>query len=188
MKCVLASLKRFIRRQPLLYFTLFGWKPSVRKLRGHRDSELILEAFPRSANTTSMYALYYAQGVDTRLLLRDYIDFAKVAVDLCEQVVVVSFNDVIKSGMGRVVQKLNQKYGTRFREPDGSVEEQAWVKDQIRNWDRLYSGGDEEKLSFPTEAKRKKAAGVKEQIREASDLLEQAEELYRMAVEKGEAL
>jgi hypothetical protein len=127
-------------------------------------------------------------GGDPRVLLKDYIDFAQVAVDLSEEVVIVSFNDVIESGMGRVVQKLNQRYKTDFKEPDGSDEEQAWVKDQIRNWNRLYSGGDEKKLSFPTEAKRKKAEGVKEQIREASDLLKQAEDMYRIAVERGGSL
>jgi len=55
------AVKRFIRRHPFLYFSLVGYKPSVKRLRARRDSELVVEAYPRSANTTSMYSLYYSQ-------------------------------------------------------------------------------------------------------------------------------
>lgn len=39
----------------------------MRRLRANADSELVVEAFPRSANTTSMYALFYAQGKTFRV-------------------------------------------------------------------------------------------------------------------------
>ena len=59
---ILRKIKSIIRQSPFLYFGLFGWRKNVRRLRARRDSELVVEAFPRSANTTSMYALFYAQG------------------------------------------------------------------------------------------------------------------------------
>jgi hypothetical protein len=229
MKHLIASLKRFIRRHPSLYFTLCGWKPSVRRLRGRPDSQLILEGYPRSANTSSMYALYYAQGSDftvghhlhvpahikyavqhklpclvimrepldcvaslllmrgggdSRVLLLDYIDFAAAAIDACKHIIIVSFKDVISQGMGFAIQRLNQRFGTDFKEPDGSEEEQAWVKDQILNLNRQY-GGDQDRLSLPTEAKREKVGRIKEQVRTNSDLLSEADRLYHLAVEKG---
>lgn len=216
-------LKRFIRRHPSLYFLIAGHRESVRRLRARKDSELVVEAFPRSANTTSMYALYYAQGKSFRVghhlhvaahvvyavkrnipclvivrqpldciaslmvmrkggdageYLRDYIDFSRVVLKLRQYLVVVDFDSVVSSGMGAAVNQLSHKYGTAFREPSNSAEEVEWVQAQIRDWNAKYSGGDVEKLSFPTDEKKAKAEQHKQAIRGHGQLLAVAEKLY----------
>lgn len=67
MKALYLAMKRFVRGSPLVYFGLFGWRKSVRRLRAHKDFDLVVEAYPRSANTSSMYALFYAQGNDFKV-------------------------------------------------------------------------------------------------------------------------
>ena len=64
---MLRFIKSFIRQHPDLYFSLAGRRESVRRLRAREDSELVIEAFPRSANTTSVLALFYAQGESFRV-------------------------------------------------------------------------------------------------------------------------
>jgi len=64
---MLRYTKSLIRRHPLLYFTITGWRRSVKRLRAYKDTQLVVEGFPRSANTTSMYALYYAQGTSFKV-------------------------------------------------------------------------------------------------------------------------
>lgn len=59
---IVRKLKSIIRGTPFLYFGILGWRKNVRRLRAWKNSELVVEAFPRSANTTSMYALFHAQG------------------------------------------------------------------------------------------------------------------------------
>jgi hypothetical protein len=61
------SLRAFARRHPTLYFALAGKKPGVRELRAHSDYDLIVEGFPRSANTSSMYALHFNFGDKYRI-------------------------------------------------------------------------------------------------------------------------
>ena len=53
-------VRRWVRRHPLLYFSLVGHRKAVRRLRAKKNTQLVLEGFPRSANTTSVYALLYA--------------------------------------------------------------------------------------------------------------------------------
>ena len=54
-----------------------------------------------------------------------------------------------------MVSKLNEQFSTKFNQPDGSPEEHIWVTEQIKEWNRRYSGGDEQRLSFPTEVKER---------------------------------
>ena len=56
------KIKFIVRQSPLLYFGILGWRRNVRRLRADPTSELVVEAFPRSANTSSVYALVYANG------------------------------------------------------------------------------------------------------------------------------
>ena len=53
-------LKRYIRLYPAFYFGLFGWRRRVKKLRAYKDSDLVLEGFPRSANTVAVLTLQYS--------------------------------------------------------------------------------------------------------------------------------
>lgn len=224
------KLKSIVRQSPFLYFGLFGWRKDVRRLRARKDSDLVVEAFPRSANTTSVYALLYAQGRDlkighhlhvpahlkyavslglpclvvirnpldcvasrmvmekggnARALINDYIDFLKTVETLKEQLVIVSFDDVISNGVGFAVKLLNQKFGTCFRQPDGSAEEKAWVEQQVREWNMQKSGGDLDQLSIPSDAKKAKSLKMKSIIQsQAGDLLQRAESFYTRLIVK----
>jgi hypothetical protein len=228
---MIEAIRLFIRRSPFLYLGVLGWRQNVSRLRATKDSELVVEAFPRSGNTTSMYALFYAQGEsfkvghhlhvpahvkyavfnqipcliimrkpldcvasrmvmkkggDPRRILSDYIDFSKTVLALKNKLVVVCFEDVIRSGLGAAVVAVNEKFGTEFKQPDGSVEEQAWVEAQVRKWNLEKSDGDVERLSIPSEAKRGKATEMKERIcAEASDKLAIANELYEALTPEG---
>lgn len=223
MNSIVGIIRRWIRRSPALYFTLCGNRPAVKRLRARRDSELVVEAFPRSANTSSMYALFFAQGGDLRVghhlhvpahikyavihhipclvimrepldcvaslmvmrkggdprdYLLDYIDFAKVAYEERTNLVVEKFDVIVTNGMGGAVRSLNDRFGTEFREPTNSREEKAWVERKIREWNREYSGGDPEKLSIPTEAKRKRAEEMRARVMKEPHLLLRARDLY----------
>ena len=221
---VLRYIKSFIRQHPVLYFGIVGCRESVRRLRAHEDSELVIEAFPRSANTTSVLALFYAQGESFRVghhlhvpahikyavrhkipclvivrnpldcvaslmvmrkggnpshLLKDYIDFARVVERSKANVVVVDFKEVTQRGMGAAIEAINQKFKTDFSVPSGSDEEQKWVRERVSELNLLYSSGDAESLSIPSEEKHERAAAMKQKIqRESSAELQKAEALY----------
>lgn len=53
-------IKRSIRNNSFVYFSLMGSRNEVRKLRARPNYDLVIEGFPRSANTTTVYALQYA--------------------------------------------------------------------------------------------------------------------------------
>jgi hypothetical protein len=227
MQTLFQSVKRCIRRHPFLYFSIVGHRESVKRLRARRDSELVVEAYPRSANTTSMYALYYSQrslkvghhlhvpahvkyavrhkipclvimrdpldcvaslmvmrkGGDPVSLLKDYIDFARITQSLIDDLVLVSFEEVVTVGMGDAIDRLNSKFGKMFQRPTGSPEETAWVEAQVREWNRIHSGGDEEKLSIPSSEKKSKAVEMKELIqRAAAGELAVARKLYHSLI------
>ncbi len=62
------NIKQFIRRHPALYFSICGFFSSrIRELRAYPDSELVIEGFPRSANTSSVYAFLHAQKRPVKL-------------------------------------------------------------------------------------------------------------------------
>lgn len=60
MNCIRRVVRRWVRRHPCLYFSLVGHREVVSRLRARKDTQLVLEGFPRSSNTTSVYALLYA--------------------------------------------------------------------------------------------------------------------------------
>lgn len=225
---MLRFLKSFIRRHPSLYFTLTGWRKSVRRLRAYKDSELVVEGFPRSANTTSMYSLYFAQGENFKVghhlhvaahvayavkhsipclvvvrqpvdciasllvmrkggdpasLLKDYIDFSKVVLDYSDKVIIADFDQITKEGVGSAICRVNEKFGTSFLVPEHSVKEREWVEEQVRNWNEAYSGGDEEKLSMPTAAKKERKALMLAKIEQEPVLLQKANEYYKKLTE-----
>ena len=222
------KIRRLIRRTPCLYFLLAGSRASVRRLRAYRDSALVVEAFPRSGNTTSVYALFYAQGTDLTVghhlhvpahvkyavrhqipclvimrdpldcvssllvmrdggnvseLLRDYIDFAQTVINFNDGILVISFDHIVNNGMAAVVSKLNEQFGTKFNQPDGSPEEHIWVTEQIKEWNRRYSGGDEQRLSFPTEVKKERSIKMKELVKKEKELLKEATKFYQHTIQ-----
>lgn len=222
---MMRTLKSFIRQHPVLYFNLVGWRESVRRLRARRDTELVVEAFPRSANTTSVLALLYAQGESFKvahhlhvpahikyavrhripclvivrnpldcvaslmvmrkgghpsIYLKDYIDFARVIEKLIDNVIVFDFREVTRDGMGPVIQAVNKKFKTDFNAPSGSPEENNWVQKRVRELNHLYSSGDAESLSIPSDDKRQKSEEMKHKIRSESPAqLREAEAIYK---------
>jgi hypothetical protein len=61
-------------------------------------------------------------------------------------------------------------------------------KSGIREWNRIHSGGDEQRLSFPTEAKKERSEVMKIKVQQEVDLLAEAERLYHLIVGSGEQL
>jgi hypothetical protein len=53
-------------------------------------------------------------------------------------------------------------------------------------WNRLHSGGDEQRLSFPTAAKKERSVIMKARVSEERELLNEANHLYQLTI-KGDA-
>lgn len=70
-KSVLNRLRNRIRvfssRRPRLFYTLYSLSPRTRRLVVRRDTELVIEGFPRSASTFAVVAFQYAQERNVRL-------------------------------------------------------------------------------------------------------------------------
>tara|TARA_R100000027_G_scaffold38198_1_gene28159 strand:+ start:8940 stop:9644 length:705 start_codon:yes stop_codon:yes gene_type:complete len=58
---VFAKIRRVVRSSPFLYFFVLGWRKNVKRLRAREGTEVVIEGFPRSANTSSVYVYSYAQ-------------------------------------------------------------------------------------------------------------------------------
>jgi hypothetical protein len=127
--------------------------------------------------------LVMRKGGDPVSLLKDYIDFATITQRLIRELVLVSFEEIVTVGMGDAIDRLNLKFGKTFQRPTGSPEETQWVEEQVRDWNRVHSGGDEEKLSIPSDEKKSKAIEMKELIHiKASNELTVAEKLYQSLI------
>lgn len=60
-------LRSFVGKYPWLFYALYGLIPKNRKMSVHRDTQLVIEGFPRSANTFAVVAVQNAQPVKLRL-------------------------------------------------------------------------------------------------------------------------
>jgi hypothetical protein len=60
-------LQLYAGRHPRLYFGLYGVKPKNRRLSVDRMTQLVIEGFPRSANTFAVVAFEHAQRESVRL-------------------------------------------------------------------------------------------------------------------------
>ncbi len=56
-------LRSFFGKYPLLFYFLYGLLPKNRMLSVNRNTQLVIEGFPRSANTFAVVALQNAQSV-----------------------------------------------------------------------------------------------------------------------------
>lgn len=220
-------LKQIVRRYPSLYFNLLGKTSRIAKLRAYPDSDLVIEGFPRSANTSSVYTFLHAQnnavklghhlhvvahvkfavrhkipclvisrkpidcvaslmvmraGGNPRKLLCEYIDFTREINKLRKDIVIVSFSSVVDSGLGFAIRLVNERFGTHFTEPNGSYDEKEWVKKQIISWNNKHSGGNKERLSFPSLEKKGLSDIMKNKVLKASDLLDKANRLYNLSI------
>lgn len=60
-------LRSFFGRYPLLFYSLYGLVPKNRMLSVDRDTQLVIEGFPRSANTFAVGAFRTAQPIKVRV-------------------------------------------------------------------------------------------------------------------------
>ena len=58
---IINRFKLFAQDVPAIYFNLGLVSASIRRLRAYGDGELVIESFPRSGNTTTVYSFVYAQ-------------------------------------------------------------------------------------------------------------------------------
>jgi hypothetical protein len=64
---LLYRIRTFSVRHPWLFYTLYSLSPRNRRLMIRGDTELVIEGFPRSANTFAVVAFQYAQERDVQL-------------------------------------------------------------------------------------------------------------------------
>ena len=60
-------LRSFFGRYPLLFYSLYGLVPKNRMLSVNRNTQLVIEGFPRSANTFAVLAVQHVQPEKLRL-------------------------------------------------------------------------------------------------------------------------
>ena len=60
-------LRSFFARYPLLFYSLYGLVPKNRILSVKRNTQLVIEGFPRSANTFAVFAVQNVQPEKLRL-------------------------------------------------------------------------------------------------------------------------
>ena len=151
-------LRSFFGRYPLLFYSLYGLVPKNRMLSVNRNTQLVIEGFPRSANTFAVRAFNKAQPVKLRIAhhmhvpaqvikavhwriptivlirnpkdavvslvmydprisidqaLKCYVSFYQAIYFHRSEFVIACFEEVINN-YSRVIQKLNNKFGTKF--------------------------------------------------------------------------
>lgn len=55
------ALRKFLSTRPLLFSSVYRWIPKYKDLVVDRSTDLVIEGFPRSANTYAVAAFMYAQ-------------------------------------------------------------------------------------------------------------------------------
>ena len=58
---MIKTIKRYLKSSPFLYFNLNILNPNFRCLRARKSYDLVLEGFPRSANSFAAYTIFYSQ-------------------------------------------------------------------------------------------------------------------------------
>lgn len=186
-------------------------RPLYREIVVSRRSEIVIEGFPRSANTFAVAAFQHAQerpvkiarhlhapaqiikavrlDKPTMLLIREpkdavlsliirenglpisvglkkYLRFYKKVYPHKDRCLIVSFEDVINN-YGSVIERVNRKFGTRFKIYHHNEKNNAIVFNKIEDMERDYSGArfNETKVSRPSalrdKLKKKIEAGFK---------------------------
>jgi hypothetical protein len=190
------ELQLYAGKHPALFSTLYRMKQDHRVVRP--DTQLVIEGFPRSANTFSVYAFYQAQHEDVRiahhlhypaqvlraaqwripalvlirkpkdavtsLLMRDpqpvgqalkhYVMFYRTIARYREAYVVGRFEEVT-ANYGAVIERINDRFGTRFSIFDHTEENVKKVYSRIEHMHMTRNGGrvSETKIARPSTAK-----------------------------------
>lgn len=213
-------LRNKLRSSPLLY----GAYKSVcdrhhSSLGVVRESDLVIEGFPRSGNSFAVVAFEMAQGVPVRIahhwhspsqfvaavrydipavlvirrpkeavvsyaiyrgsnglrgMLEEYVGFHRAVMPWLKQVLVADFRE-ITSDFGRVVDRINERFGTDF----GRFEHtEANVAEVFRRIEDYQEG--EHRFSRPSEVRRQRQDTLRARLQAADlrHLLMEASELY----------
>ncbi|WP_456426212.1 hypothetical protein [Rhodocaloribacter sp.] len=172
------SFRAYVGRYPALFYPLYGMRPITRRLGVKRNTQLVIEGFPRSANSFAVTAFESAQrrpvriahhlhvpaqvirgvawGLPTLVLMRnpvdavlslilrepyrspeqcfrEYVAFYRSIESLRDCFVVGEFREVT-GNLGRVIERLNDAFGTAYFPFEHSPENVAQV---FRTLERL---------------------------------------------------
>ena len=62
-----SAVKNFCGQYPTLFYTVYGLKPINRMLFVNKSTQLVIEGFPRSANTFAVLAFQYLQSKEIKI-------------------------------------------------------------------------------------------------------------------------
>lgn len=222
-EAVKRRLRLYAGERPALFSMLCRLMQNRRAVRP--DTQLVIEGFPRSANTFSVWAFKLAQHEEVRMahhlhypaqvvravqwriptlvlirkpedavmswLMRDpqpvdqalkhYISFYGTIKSHREAYVVGSFEEVTKS-YGSVIERINDRFGTRFSIFHHTEENMARVYSRIEEMHRTRNGGkvSETRIARPSAAKEEMRSRIKPSLEAPSQrkLLAEATTLY----------
>jgi hypothetical protein len=217
------ELRLLIGSRPYLYFPMARISPRLRALSVRRDTELVVEGYPRSGNSFAMRALRMSQSRELRLAhhlhapaqvlravaweipamvlvrqpadavvsslmrldwqrpgtaLREWLWFYRSIVPVAERVVIATFDEVT-TDFGRVVERINAKFGLALVPFVHSREGVEAVFGEIDAYAREQGRGAHQ-VSRPTEqrAARKKEVARLLETPDCERMLRSAEALY----------
>lgn len=232
MKALLLKVRHVIRSYidcwPCMYLALCRLRPKTRQITLSKGTEIVIEGYPRSANTFAVAAFTFAQGrpvkiarhlhaasqviagvkmgiptlvlirqpeqavlsllvraphITAKQALRDYIRFYKSILPYCEGYVVADFEEVT-GNFGRVIQRINDRFGTNFRVFEHTEENLKKVFQIVEEMDKQDTGlpeVKEETVARPSAERERLKMLMREKLKESgmSKLLHEAQELYR---------
>lgn len=218
-------LQLYVGKHPTFFYRIYPLKRQPETLAVTPATQLVIEGFPRSANTFAVNAFQQAQREQVRLAhhlhmpaqviraaqlripslvlirnpedaitslvirnpqsveqaLRHYIMFYETVAEYRDAFVLGCFEEVI-SDYGRVIERVNARFGTKFATFDHDEEGVKKVFAQIEDIDRTKYEGMiwESKIPRPSVAREGMKRGVKyrSEDREREILIARAEAIY----------
>jgi len=225
------GVRAALGQRPWLYFALQHVRPSRRHLLVARDTEIVIEGYPRSANTFAVAAFLLAQGrpvkiahhlhvpaqviqavrwgiptivvirdpqdavlsflvrepyLSARRALQDYITFYLTISHYRNGFVIALFDEVINN-FGRVIVRVNERFGTIFEPFEHTDENIRKVFDLVEEMDKA-----DQKRDSVTETTVARPSAVREALKlkrmqelarpEIVELLKEAYQVYEMVL------
>lgn len=208
-----------------LFIPLYRIFGKHKQLLVNRRTDIVIEGYPRSANTFSVVAFEYSQtckvdiahhlhvpaqilyavrkGIPVIVLLREpadavsslitrypgtaisavlheYIGFYRAIVPVADKVVIGEFREVIEN-FGSVIARVNNKYGTSFKEYRNTLEDEKCVFSRIKLIHK-EKGEQPNQIAIPTELKNISKGKIKQALNDQSvlDLLDLSRKYYRL--------
>ncbi|MDH3587771.1 MAG: hypothetical protein OEQ74_00055 [Gammaproteobacteria bacterium] len=225
-KVSLFVIQRVLGSRPFPYFFLRRLITSKPELAASGKTELVIEGYPRSANSFSVVAFEQAQerevkiahhlhvpaqvirgvqrGIPIVVLLRepvsavaslivrepalgirvalwDYIHFHRTIRRYRDSFLIARFED-ITDDFGRVIERLNNKWGTQFQVFDHNEENVARAFARLESLESGREIGEinEDRVARPSGQRSEKSASIRAQLLSpaCAKRLNQARELY----------